>query len=315
MIHLFSFAWHEVDLNRREDNRAGTNSQLPKGVRTAMDSNVTTNINLLCKNGITFLLVIVGILLTAVTAWLIIHSLSGTSGQSSMPGGILLASLALLFVALGVGLQALANGMRSTLMLAAFQTESEAKERDHALKLDIARLQGLSRFSALSISPDRLSLPATALPAQLNAILKDQSGNEFKDAENAIRPKWESSDSAVATVDQSGKVQRVAAGACSVTASFGGFDQIPARLHAPSLKRWLCTQSKNLSYNTAVSSNNFPCLNRSTFSCDASIRSEWPCRIRSAVMRPEAGECMTPWPLKPLTKYKPSTFGEGPMIA
>jgi hypothetical protein len=33
------------------------------------------------------------------------------------------------------------------------------------------------------------------------------------------------------------------------------------------------------------------------------------------VMRPEAGECMTPWPLKPLTKKKPATSGAGPMLA
>ena len=34
-----------------------------------------------------------------------------------------------------------------------------------------------------------------------------------------------------------------------------------------------------------------------------------------AATLPDAGECITPWPLKPFTKYKPSTVGAGPMIA
>src|SRR5437762_1064553 len=68
-------------------------------------------------------------------------------------------------------------------------------------------------------------------------------------------------------------------------------------------------------YSTAVSSSSLPVAKRSTLSCFASIRSECPWRIRSAAMRPDAGECMTPWPLKPFTKYKPSTFGDGPMTA
>src|SRR5438128_386842 len=69
------------------------------------------------------------------------------------------------------------------------------------------------------------------------------------------------------------------------------------------------------SYSIAVSSRDRPSANRLTLNCEASIRSECPLRIKSAVTRPEAGECMTPWPLKPFTKNNPSTSGAGPIIA
>src|SRR5947207_3724130 len=54
-----------------------------------------------------------------------------------------------------------------------------------------------------------------------------------------------------------------------------------------------------IAYNIAVSSRDRPSAKRLTLNCEASIRSEWPCRIRSALTRPDAGECITPWPLKP----------------
>lgn len=58
---------------------------------------------------------------------------------------------------------------------------------------------------------------------------------------------------------------------------------------------WIDFQGRKVAHqSTAVSSNNRPVAKRSTLSWVASIRSERPCRIKSAVMRPEAGECITP---------------------
>jgi uncharacterized protein YjdB len=83
------------------------------------------------------------------------------------------------------------------------------------------------RLSSISVSPDTVSLSTGSPSAQLRAIPKDQSGNEIKDVDNEFKPKWESNNAAIATVDQTGKVTRVATGTCSVTASFKTITSTP----------------------------------------------------------------------------------------
>ena len=78
----------------------------------------------------------------------------------------------------------------------------------------------LEKLASISVSPDTVSLSTSSPSAQLTIAPKDKTGNEIKDDENVFKPKWESSDLGVATVDQSGSIKRVAAGSCKITASF-----------------------------------------------------------------------------------------------
>jgi hypothetical protein len=76
------------------------------------------------------------------------------------------------------------------------------------------------RLASISISPSTVSLSPASPSAQLTITPNDSSGNVIRDDGNVFRPVWTSSDSNVATVNQSGLVTRVAAGNCNVTASF-----------------------------------------------------------------------------------------------
>jgi uncharacterized protein YjdB len=73
---------------------------------------------------------------------------------------------------------------------------------------------------------DSISIPATAAlstaapTAQLKATPKDKNGKAMTDNDGEFKPKWTSSNPAIATVDQKGLVTRVAVGSCNVTASF-----------------------------------------------------------------------------------------------
>lgn len=80
----------------------------------------------------------------------------------------------------------------------------------------------LERLASISISPASLLLTAAAPSSQLAITPKDKSGNVLKVDPTVFKPVWISSDPAVATVDQSGLVTRVAVGACNISASFNG---------------------------------------------------------------------------------------------
>jgi Bacterial Ig-like domain (group 2) len=182
------------------------------GQTDAAMTKVTGNIKSLCNGGgIVIALVVVGVLLAGATFGIAIYSLS-SSGQNNLAAAIILASLSVLLIGLGVFLQALANGTRSTLMLAAFNNQMEL---DRAANVDVAHL------SSFLIQPNTLALTVSAPSRSLSATPRDQDGNVIPDKANLLKPKWESSDPAVATVDQSGLVQRVSNGATTVTASFG----------------------------------------------------------------------------------------------
>lgn len=70
---------------------------------------------------------------------------------------------------------------------------------------------------AIALEPPRATLAgAKGSTAQFTAILKNQKGDVVD-----LRPKWESSDPKVATVDAAGKVTSVGEGRATVTASLG----------------------------------------------------------------------------------------------
>jgi hypothetical protein len=89
-----------------------------------------------------------------------------------------------------------------------------------APKSDAPELSFLERLASILISPATLVLTVASASERLTITPKDKSGNVLKDDGSVFKPVWTSSNPAVATVDQSGLVARVAPGTCNITASF-----------------------------------------------------------------------------------------------
>lgn len=85
----------------------------------------------------------------------------------------------------------------------------------------------LDRLVSITITPDAVTLTAPAPTAPLKIVPKDKNGNVIKDDSGVFKPTWTSSNPAVATVDDSGLITRVAVGTCNVTASFKGITSNP----------------------------------------------------------------------------------------
>lgn len=85
-------------------------------------------------------------------------------------------------------------------------------------------------LKSISLVPPIASLSASSKTAQLAAEPKDVNGAVIKDADAIFAPAWESSDTKVAKVDQSGLVSMVGAGSCTVTASFANLTSSPCQV-------------------------------------------------------------------------------------
>lgn len=87
---------------------------------------------------------------------------------------------------------------------------------------DVAALQQFIKdLDSIKIAPTTASLSPTSKTQKLTAEARDINGSVIKGVEEFFVPIWESRDTKVAKVDQSGLVSRVATGKCTVTASFG----------------------------------------------------------------------------------------------
>ena len=76
-------------------------------------------------------------------------------------------------------------------------------------------------LTSISVNPSSATLSSTSIAHQLVAEPKDIKGAVIRDDDKLFAPEWESSDPAVAKVDQSGLVSRVGPGTALVTASYG----------------------------------------------------------------------------------------------
>ena len=82
-------------------------------------------------------------------------------------------------------------------------------------------------LNSIGVSPSSATLSSTSKAHQLIAEPKDIKGAVIKDDDKLFVPEWESSDPAVAKVDQSGLVSMVGPGTANVTASYGNIKSEP----------------------------------------------------------------------------------------
>lgn len=82
-------------------------------------------------------------------------------------------------------------------------------------------------LTSISVSPSSATLSTTSKAHQLIAEPKDIKGAVIRDDDKLFVPEWESSDPAVAKVDQSGLVSMVGPGTANVTASYGNIKSDP----------------------------------------------------------------------------------------
>ena len=82
-------------------------------------------------------------------------------------------------------------------------------------------------LTSISISPSSANLSSTSKAQQLIAEPKDINGSVIRDDDKLFVPEWESSDPAVAKVDQSGLVSMIGPGTANVTASYGNIKSDP----------------------------------------------------------------------------------------
>jgi hypothetical protein len=87
--------------------------------------------------------------------------------------------------------------------------------------------QFIKDLNSISVSPSAATLSSTSKAHQLIAEPKDIKGAVIKDDDKLFQPEWESSDPAVAKVDQSGLVSMVGPGTANVTASYGNIKSDP----------------------------------------------------------------------------------------
>jgi hypothetical protein len=78
----------------------------------------------------------------------------------------------------------------------------------------------LKDLKSIVVKPDNISLSTTAKTQQLVAEPKDANGNTIADPTAFFAPTWESSDTKVAKVDETGLATMVGTGTCTVSATF-----------------------------------------------------------------------------------------------
>lgn len=82
-------------------------------------------------------------------------------------------------------------------------------------------------LTSISVSPSSANLTSASKAQQLVAEPKDIKGAVMRDDDKVFQPEWESSDPAVAKVDQSGLVSMVGPGTANITASYGNIKSEP----------------------------------------------------------------------------------------
>ena len=88
----------------------------------------------------------------------------------------------------------------------------------------------LKNLKSIVVKPDNISLSATAKTQRLVAEPKDANGNTIADPAAFFAPTWESSDSKVAKVDETGLVTMVGTGTCTVSATFANLKSDPCQV-------------------------------------------------------------------------------------
>jgi len=85
-------------------------------------------------------------------------------------------------------------------------------------------------LTSINVSPSTATLSSTSIAHQLIAEPKDIKGAVIRDDDKLFVPEWESSDPAVAKVDQSGLVSMVGPGTANITASYGNIKSNPCEV-------------------------------------------------------------------------------------
>ena len=85
-------------------------------------------------------------------------------------------------------------------------------------------------LNSITVSPSSASLSSTSKAQQLIAEPKDVNGAVIRDDDKLFVPEWESSDPAVAKIDQSGLVSMVGPGTANITASYGNIKSDPCEV-------------------------------------------------------------------------------------
>ena len=89
----------------------------------------------------------------------------------------------------------------------------------------------LKDLKSIAVKPDNISLSTTAKTQQLVAEPKDANGNTIADAAAFFVPTWESSDTKVAKVDDTGLVTKVGTGTCTVSGTFANLKANPCQVN------------------------------------------------------------------------------------
>lgn len=79
-----------------------------------------------------------------------------------------------------------------------------------------------SKIASIKITPSSVSLDTTKTSEKLKATVRDASGNELEPPAGTPDLQWKSSNTAVATVDSKGIVQRVSTGEADISVEFNG---------------------------------------------------------------------------------------------
>jgi lysylphosphatidylglycerol synthetase-like protein (DUF2156 family) len=134
---------------------------------------------------------------------------------------ILLGATALLFVAAGLALIALANGLQARLTSEAAKMRHEKdkpSEEVQILKYKLLDAIG-DRLHSIAI-PAKADLSSAQKSVTLNPTFEDWHGSEFKPEKDILGLKWKSDHEEFAKVEDNGVVTLVATGAAKITVTF-----------------------------------------------------------------------------------------------
>jgi hypothetical protein len=164
-------------------------------------------------------------LLVVASIGLVIMIMFRAARQGELAKDILMAALAFALATAGVALIALANGMRTKLMIEAASIEAQYINSTGILELRQKLISAISdRLGNIVISPATCSLDAaTTKTAPLSFKCEDKSGVEFKPDAEVFKLTWHSNNTEAATVNEDGVLTWKATGKANVTADFNGF--------------------------------------------------------------------------------------------
>lgn len=171
----------------------------------------------------------ISVLLVLASVGLVIVVMLRVAGPGGLAENILLAALAFALATAGVALIALANGMRTKLMLEAASIEAQYINSTGIIELRQKLLVAVTdRLDKLVISPASCTLNSTTnKTTALTCVCKDGSGNDFKADEEVFKVTWHSNNPAVASVDENGMVAWRVKGTANIIAHFNRFKSDP----------------------------------------------------------------------------------------